>query len=159
MATRHSHYLNQCWLINNRVLWHSPKTSLMGSAKRITFTPLRGQWVKVVVEPKMAKMTQTHVMLCAITTPYWVNMFIVIFPVGGGTSAPELYCKWSNFRSQHSKWMDQHLVSLPQPKPSIRAWAPQPHFTSIARIAGVAGLTICSTYLTYEWSWVCNLWY
>ena len=30
--TAPSHYLNQCWLIMNGVLWHSPKTNFTGSA-------------------------------------------------------------------------------------------------------------------------------
>ena len=31
--TAPSHYLSQCWLIISAVLWHSPKTSFLGSAQ------------------------------------------------------------------------------------------------------------------------------
>ena len=33
--TAPSHYLNQCWLIINRALWHSPKTNFAESSKGI----------------------------------------------------------------------------------------------------------------------------
>ena len=55
--TAPSHYLNQCWLIINGTVWHSPKTNFMRSSRyqvvkwawkhtwNITSTSLRGQWV------------------------------------------------------------------------------------------------------------------
>ena len=55
-----SHYLNQCWLIINKVLWHSPEGIIMRRSEdtnqwnkienyifRITFRSPRGQWVKM----------------------------------------------------------------------------------------------------------------
>ena len=57
--TAPSHYLNQCWLINNEVLWHLHEGNFTGNAQeidpwlefqnyqfKITATFLRGQWVK-----------------------------------------------------------------------------------------------------------------
>ena len=50
--TASSHYLNQCWLIINGVLWHSPKTNLTGSPQVII--PWKetemGQMVQVMCE-------------------------------------------------------------------------------------------------------------
>ena len=57
--TAPSHYLNQCWLIIIKVLWHSSEGIIMRRSKdtnqqnkienyifRITFRSPRGQWVK-----------------------------------------------------------------------------------------------------------------
>ena len=59
-----SHYLNQCWLFINGVLWHSPKTNFSGRSQdislsdeseeytcKITATSPRGQWVKLINRP------------------------------------------------------------------------------------------------------------
>ena len=60
--TAPSHYLNQCWLIMNGVLWYSPYNNFTGSARdinswyefenynfEITATSPRGQWIKIMV--------------------------------------------------------------------------------------------------------------
>ena len=50
--TAPSHYLIQCWLIMNLVLWHPPETNFIGKTEfesyhfKIITTSLRGQWVK-----------------------------------------------------------------------------------------------------------------
>ena len=54
--TAPSHYLNQCWLLINGVLWHSPMTNFIGRYQfikwvekytcKISSTSPRGQWVK-----------------------------------------------------------------------------------------------------------------
>ena len=58
--TASSHYLNQCWLIISKVLWHSSEGIIMRRSEdtnqlnkienyifRITFRSPRGQWVNV----------------------------------------------------------------------------------------------------------------
>ena len=40
-----SHYLNQCWLISNQVLWHLPKTISHEVLKIWIVIFSRGQWV------------------------------------------------------------------------------------------------------------------
>ena len=74
-----SHYLNQCWLIINGILWYSPCNNFTSSAWdistwyefenynfEITATSPRGQWVNSALHHQMYcdGMTQLVMMLC-----------------------------------------------------------------------------------------------
>ena len=74
--TAPSHYLNQCWLIISKVMWHLLEGIIMRISEdtnrsnkienytsRITFRSPRGQWVKLGLTSSIS----TH---CRLMTPY-----------------------------------------------------------------------------------------
>ena len=60
-----SHYLNLCWLIINRVLWHSPETNFTGSSQD---TNLWHEFEKQKTKPHMSN--YSHIFLAATKQLY-----------------------------------------------------------------------------------------
>ena len=79
--TASSHYLNQCWLIINDILWHSPEGNWTGNAQEIyiwcefkncwfniTATSTRPKWVKLGTH-KRRSIPHFH---CGMGCLFWV---------------------------------------------------------------------------------------
>ena len=71
--TAPSHYLNQCWLIINVVMWHSPKTNFTGSAlDGYQFRKVITVWKKKYISlPHLWGVKGAKMILWSLTGFYW----------------------------------------------------------------------------------------
>ena len=107
--TAPSHYLNQCWLITNGVLWYSPYSNFTGSALRYQFmmcqfenydleimaTSRKGQWVNWRLAKPLLNFSNilidTGSSIAARFLNIWLGIPPRIFYNGLGTNG----CDWS----------------------------------------------------------------
>ena len=94
--TAPSHYLNQCWLIIRRVLWHSSDNNFTGSTygmnswnvfenniSKITVTSTRVKWVKLMYhnKPDITNLLPCYTYILSIdnVSEFWILSCYILY--------------------------------------------------------------------------------